>query len=55
MEYEERKKLKTKATEMAKQQKGFNKLKTLFMPGDKASDFVWNILSPPSLFSRIIR
>lgn len=52
MEYEERKKLKTKATEMAKQQKGFNKLKTLLsMPGDKASDFVWNILKPVLLYS----
>ncbi|HEY4602145.1 MAG TPA: 3-hydroxyacyl-CoA dehydrogenase NAD-binding domain-containing protein [Cerasibacillus sp.] len=52
MEYEERKKLKTKATEMAKQQKGFNKLKTLLsMPGDKASDFVWSILKPVLLYS----
>ena len=53
MEYEERKKLKTAAVEMAKQQKGTkNKLKTLIsQPGDKASDFLWNIFKPTLLYS----
>ena len=53
MEYEERKKLKTAAVEMAKQQKGTkNKLKALIsQPGDKASDFLWNIFKPTLLYS----
>lgn len=53
MEYEERKKLKTKATAMAKQQKGFQrKLKTLLsVKGDRASEFVWSILKPVLLYS----
>ncbi len=47
------KKLKTKATEMAKQQKGFQrKLTTLLsVKGDRASDFVWSILKPVLLYS----
>lgn len=53
MEYEDRKKLKTAAVEMAKQQKGTKrKLKALVsQPGDKASDFLWNILKPTLLYS----
>lgn len=53
LEYEERRKLKTKVTEMVKQQKGVNKkLQTLLnAPGDKASDLVWAILKPTLLYS----
>lgn len=45
LEYTERKKLKTPAVEMAKQQKGVkNRYKALVnQPGDKASDFLWNV------------
>lgn len=48
MEYEDRKKLKSAAVEMAKQQKGTRKkLKALIsQKGDKASDFLWNVLKP---------
>src|SRR5690625_222094 len=53
MEYEDRKKLKTAAVEMAKQQKGTNKkLKTLIsQQGDKASDFLWSVLKPTLIYS----
>ena len=53
LEYEERGKLKTAAIEMAKQQKGTKKkIKTLvYQKGDKASDFIWNILKPTLLYS----
>ncbi|MBO1005729.1 3-hydroxyacyl-CoA dehydrogenase/enoyl-CoA hydratase family protein [Pseudogracilibacillus auburnensis] len=53
MEYEERKKLKTAAVEMAKQQKGTRrKLKALISgQGDKASDFLWNILKSTLIYS----
>ena len=53
MEYEERKKLTSAAVEMAKQQKGTRKkLKALVsQPGDKASDFLWNILKPTLIYS----
>src|SRR5690625_4680481 len=53
MEYEDRKKLKTTAVEMAKQQKGTRKkLKALVShQGDKASDFLWNIFKPTLLYS----
>lgn len=53
MEYEDRKKLKTAAVEMAKQQKGTRKkLKALIsQKGDQASDFLWNILKPTLLYS----
>src|SRR5699024_8394898 len=45
MEYEERKKLKTPAVQMAGQQKGAaRRLKALVsQPGDKASDFLWSV------------
>src|SRR5690625_3541975 len=53
MEYEDRGKLKTGAVEMAKQQKGTaKKIKALVsQPGDKASDFLWNILSDTLVYS----
>ncbi len=53
MEYEERKKLKTPAVEMAKQQKGAGRrLKALVnQPGDKASDFLWNVTKATLLYS----
>lgn len=53
LEYEDRKKLKTAATEMAKQEKGSRrKLKALVSAeGDKAGDLVWNISKPALLYS----
>lgn len=53
MEYEDRSKLKSAAVEMAKQQKGTRrKLKAVVsQPGDKASDFLWNILKPALIYS----
>jgi len=53
MEYEERGKLKTAAVEMAKQQKGTErKIKTLVsQPGDKASDFLWNVMKDTLVYS----
>lgn len=53
LEYEERKKLKTAATETAKQEKGSKrKLKALVSAkGDKASDLVWSILKPVLRYS----
>src|SRR5690625_4671719 len=53
MEYEERGKLKTSAVEMAKQQKGTErKIKTLVsQPGDKASDFLWNVMKDTLVYS----
>ncbi|WP_430791165.1 3-hydroxyacyl-CoA dehydrogenase NAD-binding domain-containing protein [Virgibacillus flavescens] len=53
LEYEERKKLKTQATEMAKQEKGSRrKLKALVSAkGDKAGDLVWAITKPALLYS----
>src|SRR5699024_2766396 len=53
MEYEDRKKLKTAAVEMAKQQKGpSRRLKALVnQPGDKASDFLWNVTKAALLYS----
>lgn len=53
LEYEERKKLKTPAIEMAKQAKGSrNKLKALInAKGDRAGDLIWNILKPALLYS----
>ena len=52
-EYEDRKKLKTAATEMAKQAKGTSgKLKALVnAEGDRAGDFVWSVLKPVLLYS----
>lgn len=53
MEYEERGKLETPAVTMAKQQKGAaNRLKVLmYQPGDKASDFLWNITKKTLLYT----
>ncbi|MGJ9457525.1 3-hydroxyacyl-CoA dehydrogenase NAD-binding domain-containing protein [Oceanobacillus sp. CF4.6] len=53
LEYEDRKKLKTTATEMAKQEKGpRNKLKALVSAkGDKAGDLVWSVLKPVLIYS----
>src|SRR5699024_6329538 len=53
MEYEDRGKLKTAAVEAAKQQQGTKKkIKTLIsQKGDKASDFLWDILKPTLLYS----
>src|SRR5690625_5501107 len=52
-EYEERKKMKTAATEMAKQQKGSKrKLKALVSAkGDKAGDLVWAITKPALIYA----
>src|SRR5699024_8111678 len=52
-EYEDRKKLKSAATEMAKQEKETaNKLKALVKSkGDRAGEFVWNVLKPVMLYS----
>ncbi|KGX85753.1 3-hydroxyacyl-CoA dehydrogenase/enoyl-CoA hydratase family protein [Pontibacillus litoralis] len=53
LEYEERKTLKTKATEMAKQEKGARrKLKALVAAkGDRAGELVWNVVKPVLLYS----
>ncbi len=53
MEYEDRGKLNTSAVEMAKQQKGTaKKIKTLVsQPGDKASDFLWNVMKDTLVYS----
>ncbi|WP_099159978.1 3-hydroxyacyl-CoA dehydrogenase/enoyl-CoA hydratase family protein [Virgibacillus ndiopensis] len=53
LEYEDRKKLKTPATEMVKQEKGSHrKLKALVSAkGDKAGDLVWSILKPVLTYS----
>ncbi|WP_337019014.1 3-hydroxyacyl-CoA dehydrogenase/enoyl-CoA hydratase family protein [Oceanobacillus massiliensis] len=53
LEYEDRKQLKTPATEMARQEKGSRrKLKALvYAEGDKAGDFVWSVLKPVLLYS----
>lgn len=53
LEYEERKKLKSPAIEMAKQAKGSrNKLKALVSAkGDRAGDLIWNILKPALIYS----
>ncbi|WP_138418493.1 3-hydroxyacyl-CoA dehydrogenase/enoyl-CoA hydratase family protein [Aquibacillus sediminis] len=53
LEYQERKSLKTKATELAKEEKGSKrKMKTLLsVEGDKASDFVWSVIKPVLLYS----
>src|SRR5699024_989084 len=51
--YEERNKLKTAATEMAKQEKGSRRrLKALVKEkGDRASDLVWSVLKTVLLYS----
>jgi len=53
MEYEERRSLRTPATEMAQQAKGTaNKLKALIsVKDDKAADFIWNIIKPVFIYS----
>ncbi|MFD2045126.1 3-hydroxyacyl-CoA dehydrogenase/enoyl-CoA hydratase family protein [Ornithinibacillus salinisoli] len=53
LEYEDRKKLKTAATEMAKQEKGSRrKLKALVSAkGDRAGDLIWSIIKPALLYS----
>src|SRR5690625_3376341 len=53
MTYEERKKLSTEATEMAKREKGASaKLKALVKAkGDKAADLVWSIVKPVLIYS----
>lgn len=53
LEYEDRRKLKTAATEMAKQAKGSRgKLKALISAeDDRAADLVWSILKPVLLYS----
>ncbi|RDU37933.1 3-hydroxyacyl-CoA dehydrogenase [Neobacillus piezotolerans] len=53
LEYGPRKKLKTQATELAKQEKGSaNKLKALvYAKDDRAGTLLWNIFSPVLLYS----
>ncbi|SDK06972.1 3-hydroxyacyl-CoA dehydrogenase/enoyl-CoA hydratase family protein [Sediminibacillus albus] len=53
LEYQERKKLKTKATEAAKQEKGpGRKMKALiYAKGDPAGDLIWSITKPVLLYS----
>ncbi|WP_082233473.1 3-hydroxyacyl-CoA dehydrogenase/enoyl-CoA hydratase family protein [Halobacillus massiliensis] len=53
LEYEQRQQLKTKAVELAKQEKGAKrKLKALISAkGDRAGDFVWSIVKPVLLYS----
>src|SRR5690606_5513758 len=45
-EYSPRKKLKTASTEMAKQQKGSAKMKTLVYAEDRAGKLLWSIFAP---------
>ncbi|GEL76624.1 3-hydroxyacyl-CoA dehydrogenase/enoyl-CoA hydratase family protein [Tenuibacillus multivorans] len=53
MEYEERQKLKTNATGMAKQEKGSKrKLRALInAKGDRGGDLIWNITKPTLIYS----
>jgi len=52
LEYGPRKKLKTAATEMSKQQKGTaNKMKALVYADDRAGQLLWNVLSPTLIYS----
>lgn len=52
LEYEPRKKLKTKSVEAAKQAKKLSdKLKTLAYAEDRAGELVWNILKPTLLYT----
>lgn len=52
LEYGPRKKLKTAATEMAKQQKGPKaKMKTLIYSKDRAGELLWNIFAPTLLYT----
>lgn len=53
LQYEKRSKLKTKATEIAKQEKGpKRKLKALVQAeGDRAGDLVWSVVKPVLIYS----
>ncbi|MRH44694.1 3-hydroxyacyl-CoA dehydrogenase [Aquibacillus halophilus] len=53
LEYKEQKSLKTKATEIAKQEKGINrKMKALLsVKGDPASEFLWETMKPVLIYS----
>ncbi|MDC3417896.1 3-hydroxyacyl-CoA dehydrogenase/enoyl-CoA hydratase family protein [Aquibacillus salsiterrae] len=53
LKYQDKKKLKTKATELAKQESNISqKMKALlFTDGDKASEFLWSILKPVFLYT----
>ena len=52
LEYGPRKKLKTAATELSKQEKGTaNKMKALVYADDRAGKLLWNILSPALIYS----
>ncbi|PLR92592.1 3-hydroxyacyl-CoA dehydrogenase/enoyl-CoA hydratase family protein [Bacillus sp. T33-2] len=52
LEYGPRKKLKTAATEMSKQEKGTaNKMKALIFSNDRAGELLWNIFSPVLVYS----
>ncbi|WP_409293445.1 3-hydroxyacyl-CoA dehydrogenase/enoyl-CoA hydratase family protein [Peribacillus sp. SCS-37] len=52
MEYVPRKKLKTAATEMSRQEKGSAaKLKALVYSDDRAGELLWNIISPVLIYS----
>ncbi|WML50628.1 3-hydroxyacyl-CoA dehydrogenase NAD-binding domain-containing protein [Neobacillus sp. PS3-34] len=52
LEYGPRKKLKTAATELSKQEKGTgNKMKALVYSGDRAGQLLWNIFSPVFIYS----
>ncbi|MBY0124196.1 3-hydroxyacyl-CoA dehydrogenase/enoyl-CoA hydratase family protein [Bacillus sp. S/N-304-OC-R1] len=52
LEYGPRKKLKTTATELSKQEKGTaGKMKALVYADDRAGQLLWNILSPALIYS----
>lgn len=52
LEYGPRKKLKTAAVEIAKQQKGTaNKMKALVYADDRAGELLWKVLSPALVYS----
>nr|WP_309143097.1 3-hydroxyacyl-CoA dehydrogenase NAD-binding domain-containing protein [Domibacillus sp. A3M-37] len=51
MEYGERKRMKAASIELAKQQKGASKWKTLVYAKDEAGQFLWNMLAPMLLYS----
>lgn len=51
MAYEERKKMKAASIEMAKQQKGAEKWKTLLYAKDEAGQLLWSMLTPMLVYS----
>ncbi|OXS77563.1 3-hydroxyacyl-CoA dehydrogenase/enoyl-CoA hydratase family protein [Domibacillus enclensis] len=51
MAYEERKKMKAASIEMAKQQKGAEKWKTLLFAKDEAGQLLWRMLAPVLIYS----